>query len=465
MKKRLSSLVICICIGFILIGSTIDLNNLFNYENQYIPVYITKDNTSSNAITDEVATLGRVLFYDKRLSSNNTVSCASCHIQEKGFGDDSALSPGWNGELTGRHTPRLINVRFGNEKKFFWDERAANLEEQVTMPIKNHIEMGFSGTNGDPDIEDMCDILADQDYYTQLFKFAFGDEEITEERIQSALAQFVRSIQSFDSKFDVGLAQVSNINDDFPNFTEEENLGKEVYLKVPVKGGAGCNTCHVAPEFDIHPLSLNNGVIGVAGNPAEIDITNTRSPSMRDLVNPDGTLNGPMMHDGSMLTLMEMIDHYDAVPNNPLNTNLDDFFKDENGIPQNLNLSIEKKNALIAFLKTLTGSDVYVNEKWSDPFDNNGNLTVLGGTLSNSNEAFQKEVAIYPVPANEFININIESGAYDLTIYNLTGNLVLQRSLERTAQIDVKGLKSAIYVLKLYDRDSQKTFTKKIIKS
>ena len=107
----------------------IDLNNLSNYANQTKPAYITKDNTADNPITDKGATLGRVLFYDKNLSSNNTISCASCHIQANAFGDDTDASDGVNGTTT-RHAMRLINSRFSNERKFFWDERATTLENQ-----------------------------------------------------------------------------------------------------------------------------------------------------------------------------------------------------------------------------------------------------------------------------------------------------------------------------------------------
>lgn len=112
-------------------AGVINLSALFNYANQPIPTYIVKDNTpSNNVIDDKIATLGRVLFYDKQLSLNNSIACASCHIQQFAFGDTAILSQGYEGGLTGRHSMRLINSRFGTETKFFWDERAANLETQ-----------------------------------------------------------------------------------------------------------------------------------------------------------------------------------------------------------------------------------------------------------------------------------------------------------------------------------------------
>lgn len=349
-------------------AGVIDPDNLQNYENQPVPNYIQEDNTEGNLITDEGATLGRVLFYDKNLSIDNTVSCASCHKQEFAFGDDAQLSEGVNG-VTGRHSMRLVNARFSDEERFFWDERANTLEEQTTLPIQDHVEMGFSGENGDPDINDLITKLDTLDYYQGLFTMAFGDSEITEERMQNAMAQFVRSIQSFDSRFDEGLAQVNNINQDFPNFTAVENQGKTLYMTAPNDGGAGCQTCHGAPEFDIDDDSDNNGVIGVAGDPNAIDLDVTRSPTLRDLFNSEGQLNGPLMHDGSFTSFEAVLAHYNDISVDPRNDNLDNRLRGgRGGNGQNLNLDDEEVEAIVAFVKTLSGSDVYTNEKWSDPF-------------------------------------------------------------------------------------------------
>jgi len=380
-------------ISFLLFfAGTIDLNALFNYANQPIPAYINEDNTPpSNPITNEGATLGRVLFYDKNLSLTNSTSCGSCHIQALAFGDSDLQSTGHDGGLTGRHSPRLSSARFGEEEKFFWDERANSLEEQSTMPIQDHVEMGFSGTNGDPDIDSIISKMEDIYYYNELFNLAYGDQAITEERMQDALAQFVRSMQSFDSKYDVGRAQVGNNNANFPNFTTEENNGKTLYMS---NNDTGCNRCHRAPEFDIDPNSNNNGVIGVAGSPGSIDLTNERSPSLRDIVNNAGVENGPFMHDGSLATLTDVINHYDDIPNNPLNTNLDNRLQGPGG---NLNLTDTEKSQLLAFLKTLGGSNLYTDEKWSDPFDADGDLEIINGVLPvelSYFDAFQEDETI-----------------------------------------------------------------------
>jgi cytochrome c peroxidase len=355
-------------------GSSINLQNLANYANQVVPTYITKNNAQGNLITDKGATLGRVLFYDKKLSSNNTISCSSCHIQANAFGDVAVASQGVNG-TTGRHSMRLINVRFANEAKFFWDERAINLETQTSMPIKDHGEMGYSGQNGDQSFSDLIIKLNAVGYYRELFKFAYGTEEITETKIQTALSQFIRSIQSFDSKYDAGRALAPNDGAPFANFTAQENQGKNLFLTPPsfnasgvrTSGGLGCAGCHRAPEFDIDPNTGNNGIIGtIAGT--GIDVTNTRAPSLRDLVKLDGTTNGPMMHTGVITSLQQAIGHYGTINIAPGNNNLDPRLR-PGGVGQQLNVTAAEVNAVVAFLRTLSGSDVYTNPKWSNPFN------------------------------------------------------------------------------------------------
>ncbi len=350
----------------------IDLNDLDNYAAQDVPDYVNRDNTEGNTINNVTATLGRVLFYDTILSSDRTVSCASCHKQSNAFGDPEPLSVGVNG-TTGRHSMRLINARFADEDNFFWDERARTLEAQTTLPIQDHIEMGFSGEQGAPDFEDLITRLEAEGYYNELFTAAFGDAAVTETRMQNALAQFVRSIQSFDSRFDDGRAQVNNNGQDFPNFTNQENQGKALFMNNTqfqdgtgnrVGGGLGCASCHRPPTFDITPNSDNNGFIETA-NGIGVDLTITRSPSLRDLFNAAGDINSPMMHTGSLATLDEVLDHYNDIQeagNNQLDRRL------SRGNGNQLNLTVAERAAVIAFLKTLSGNAVYQDERWSDPF-------------------------------------------------------------------------------------------------
>ena len=348
--------------------------SLDNYAAQGKPAYVNKDNTAANSITDKTATLGRVLFYDKNLSFNNTVSCASCHKQEFAFGDTATASLGVENGRTIRHSMRLINARYAQEAKFFWDERAANLEAQVTIPIQDHLEMGFSGQTGRGNMSSLLTKLNGLGYYKELFTMAFGDGNITEARMQTALAQFIRSIQSFDSKYDVGRAQAPNDGAPFPNFTAQENAGKNLFLAPPVfnaaseriGGGFGCQGCHRAPEFDIDPNSRNNGFIGIIGS-AQIDLNNTRSPSLRDILNAAGVANSPFMHTAVPMNIRQVLAHYNSIANPARNTNLDPRLR-PNNIGQNLQMTPDEINAMVAFLRTLTGKDVYTNKKWGNPF-------------------------------------------------------------------------------------------------
>jgi len=258
----------------------LDLAALPNYAKQPIPFYITRDNVQDeNPISDEGATLGRVLFYDKRLSRNNTVSCASCHQQSHGFSDPSVASTGVAG-TTGRHAMRLSNIRFSEDPLYFWDERIHTLETQTTQPIRDAVEMGFSGTGGDPTVPDLIGKLSATSEYPILFELAFGSSTISEGRIQFAIAQFVRSIQSFDSRYDAGRSSVSSDSQAFSNFTASENNGKHLFLTPPNQGGVGCAACHRPPEFDIDPDSGNNGVIAAIGGGT--DLTNKKAPSLRN---------------------------------------------------------------------------------------------------------------------------------------------------------------------------------------
>ncbi|MEL6190507.1 MAG: cytochrome c peroxidase [Bacteroidota bacterium] len=450
----------------------IDLNQLLNYQNQSTPNYIIRDNTSTNSITDEGATLGRVLFYDKSLSVDFSTSCATCHQQQFAFGDTNFVSIGANG-LTGRHSMRLVNARFAEEERFFWDERAATLEIQTTQPIQDHAEMGFSGTDGNPGLNDLIERMEGISYYPELFTLAFGDAEITEPRMQQAIAQFVRSIQSFDSKYDAGRAMAPNDGGNFSNFTASENRGKNLFLAPPqrdpngirIGGGAGCGGCHRPPEFDIDPNSGSNGVLVSAGS-NELDAGITRSPSLRDMINPDGVLNGNLMHTAAFGSLEEVLDHYDNIAQSaqfrqgaPVDPRLR-----PGGNLQVLNLTDNEKEDLVAFLETLTGSDMYTNEKWADPFEENGVLELTGITTSVDDD-LTASVRFYPNPTQDFLFVEVESGSYSLQVFDLTGALLVnQIGQGSNLRVDLSTFVSGIYVLRIMDEDKNLLVNQKVVK-
>jgi cytochrome c peroxidase len=435
------------------------------YAAQTLPNYIVKDNTPpANPITDKGATLGRVLFYDKQLSVNNTIACASCHQQRFAFSDTATQSIGFNGGLTGRHSMRLVNSRFSIESKFFWDERATSLENQTTQPIQNHVEMGFSNTNGDPGLDSLIRKMESISYYPQLFNFVYGSPEITEDKIQKAIAQFVRSIQSYDSKYDIGRAQVNADNVNFPNFTAQENQGKALFL-APPPNGAGCQGCHAAPEFDIAPNSLNNGIIQDATDTTVLDLTNTRAPSLRDVVNPNGIPNGPYMHNGKLKSLLQVVNHYNSIPAIPANTNLDPKLRGPNNQGQNLNLSDAQKDALVAFMKTLSGNDVYTNTRWSSPFDANGNIDIVEVTQTGLASATQQNsLVVYPNPVVNDLYLTLPQGWYKVSMYTLQGQLVQEVSGTNLNHLNVSSIENGIYILRIEDRSSKQVFTQKIVK-
>ena len=191
------------------------------------PVSGTNNTPPSNPITDAGATLGRVLFYDKRLSHDNGVSCSSCHKQSKGFSDENRFSAGINGQLTGRHAPGLSNATFYAGGKAFWDERAASLEDQALMPIQNATEMGST-------LSEVIAKLSATAYYPTLFNAAFGDSAVTSDRIGKAIAQFERSMVTYNSEFDAQLkAPQQSILD------TDELAGQVIF-----HGAGRCAACH-----------------------------------------------------------------------------------------------------------------------------------------------------------------------------------------------------------------------------
>lgn len=341
----------------------IDISSLPNYSNINYPVHydagvLANDNTpANNAITDEGATLGRVLFYDTQLSINATKSCASCHIQSLGFVDSDQFSVGFNGGLTGAHSMRTVNARFYEGNSMFWDKRAASVEEQSTMPIQDAVEMGFDVSNGG--IDSLINRMYTLPYYPELFELVFGDTTITEARMQLAMAQFVRSMVSIDSKFDDGYATAYNagapgngIGTDFTNFTAQENTGKQLFL-APPPNGAGCAGCHNPPTFSLDPNSRSNGL-----DAGETVIF--KSPSLKSVA-----VTGPYMHGGTHATLDDVVEHYNSEIQ--IGPALDARLM-QAGQPQQLNLTQGQKNALAAFLHTLTDSDLASDPKFTDPF-------------------------------------------------------------------------------------------------
>ena len=323
---------------------------------------ILDDNTpADNPTTDLGATLGRVLFYDINLSANRTVACASCHEAEFGFSDPRVFSLGFEGGETERHSMGLTNARFYRNGRFFWDQRAATLEEQALMPFQDPVEMGMT-------LDGLLARVAAGDYYPPLFEAAFGDDAITAERIGKALAQFVRSMVSYTSRYDAGRALVADRSQPFPNFTDDENAGKRLFVMPPPLGGFGCFFCHEGEAF-IGIEATSNGLDAVSEDRGYGGVTELpqheamfKVPSLRNV-----ELRGPFMHDGRFATLEEVIEHYsNGVEPNP---NLGLPFGVRNGqVIAQLNMSAAERRQLLAFLRTLTDKRMLDDPKFADPF-------------------------------------------------------------------------------------------------
>jgi cytochrome c peroxidase len=328
--------------------------------NFLVPPIVNQDNMpTSNITTDAGATLGRVLFYDKRLSANQAIACASCHQQGHGFSDERRFSPGFNGGATARNSMGLTQARYYPRGHFFWDERAATLEDQVLQPIQNAVEMGMT-------LPALVTRLGAEPFYTNLFSQAFGSPEITSDRVSRALAQFVRSIISTRSKYDRGIPI------GFSNFTAEELLGRQIFFGQV--GNATCAACHGTDNFvpnNIFNNGLENpyvdkGVGALTGLARDEGIF--KVPSLRNI-----ELTAPYMHDGRFATLEEVVEFYNSgVVNHP---NLSPPLRVPTppgappGPPRRLNLTAEQKAALVAFLKTLTDPGIATDPKFSDPFN------------------------------------------------------------------------------------------------
>ena len=302
----------------------------FAYSNITYPAHIANhllavDNTpANNRITDDGATLGRVLFYDKHLSKTNTVSCASCHSPALDFNDTARLSKGFSGGLTARNSMALLNVRFYASGKMFWDERANSLEEQVLQPIQNATEMGLT-------LAELEANVSEQDYYPALFQKAFGSTQVTSDRISKALSQFVRSIVTYQSKYD-------RVKQGLENFNPAEQQGENLFLNA--RAPVTCASCHTPPMF----LTSNPAGPFALPDPADRGINNQNRFKVGSLRNIANAKN--IFHNGAIPDVNAM-----------LNSN----------IPAH-GVAPQDRANILAFLQTLTDNTVRTEPKFSNPF-------------------------------------------------------------------------------------------------
>jgi cytochrome c peroxidase len=332
-----------------------------NFENNFFVNHLGEENILSRR-ENHKATLGRVLFYDTKLSVNESISCASCHKQELAFADAIRFSEGFDGKPTKRNSLPLGNtIGFetayggGSGKALFsWDEANENISSQSKAAIISDIEMGL-------DMTTLIERIKKDEVYPLLFKKTYGDENILEHRILEAIEEFVNSIVSSNSKFDhESMKKQGDIFSTFDGYTADENIGKDLYMN-------NCATCHSFDHMFTAKAIANNGLDmeyednGIGERTSNVSKNGVfKIPFLRNI-----ELTGPYMHDGRFETLREVIDHYsEGIVNHP---NLDPNLKNGNQ-PKRMNFSEQEKKALEAYLKTLTDDLIMKDERFADPF-------------------------------------------------------------------------------------------------
>ncbi len=284
------------------------------------------------------AGLGKKLFSEKILSKDSSVSCASCHIPKFAFADTVAFSIGIEGKLTKRNTPSVLNMK--NRPYYFWDGRAASLEEQCLMPIQNPDEMGLP-------VEEAIKRLNASREYKMLFKKIFNQNP-TAKNLAAAFSAFEQTLETIDSKFD-------DWSNNLKKLTPAEERGRELFIGDKAK----CFDCHRMEDFttdEFKNIGLYNGdnlndagLYNISKNKA--DLGKFKTPGLRNVA-----VTAPYMHNGMFKTLDEVVEYYNnpgKFVNNPVN--IDDALKNA------LNLSEKEKKDLVAFLKTLTDKK-YINK-------------------------------------------------------------------------------------------------------
>ncbi len=317
-----------------------------------------------NPITEKGFQLGRMLFYEKMLSGDNSMSCGSCHQQKKAFTDGLAVSEGIDGIAGEVSAMSLVNMLWA--EKFTWNGRMESVEKQSVDPITNPIEMHTSFEAAIAKLEGAG--------YANLFSEVFGTQEITEERIGKALSQFQRSLISANSKYDRYLRNEYQA-------TSQEVRGMQLFFTHPIPGqlrGGNCGDCHLGPltSGDISGFQgfhnngldstaeLDAGLMDVTGNPE--DRGRFKTPSLRNIA-----LTAPYMHDGRFQTLEEVLDHYNE--NVKKSETLDILIKEGSNEPIDPNepihlfLTAQEKEDIIAFLHMLTDEEFVNNPRFSNP--------------------------------------------------------------------------------------------------
>ncbi|WP_338869966.1 cytochrome c peroxidase [Spirosoma sp. SC4-14] len=313
---------------------------------------------ADNPTTRQGVYLGRMLFYEPRLSATKTISCASCHQQERAFTDGRALSIGVSGKPTKRNAMSLANLLW--VRQLFWDGRSNSLEEQALVPMRHPDEMGLEPGQA-------ANVLQGLAPYPALFRRVFGSDTITDARIGKAIAQFERTLISANSPYDQYLQGSYTL-------TPTEERGLQLFMRAPsadqtVRGG-NCAHCHGGPKL-YQEVFHNNGLTQKATDSGRREITGLaldqgrfRVPTLRNIA-----LTAPYMHDGRLATLGDVLDHYSAhIENSPAVSR--ELPNQANGF----HLTTSEKADLLAFLQLFTDSSFVTNPEFANPHLKQGSV-------------------------------------------------------------------------------------------
>ncbi len=310
-----------------------------------------------NPLTEQGVALGRMLFFDPILSKDSTISCNTCHIQNRAFAESRKTSRGIRGQIGTRNAMPLYNLMW--QKRFFWDGRENILRDQILGPIQEHNEM-------DMNLFNLALKLNASNRYLPLFKRAFGVQNITPSEVSKALEQFLITMISFNSKID----QLRGRTDSLNVVSASALRGLNLFMKPVEDGGADCFHCHSnMPFFGVTSAAesmsnngldedfIDKGFGNVTGRPT--DNGKFKIPSLRNVA-----LSAPYMHDGRFATLEDVVDFYsDQVKFNSPNLDINIAAHGKQ-----LSLTQQQKDDLVEFLRHLTDNEFINNPKFKNPF-------------------------------------------------------------------------------------------------
>ncbi len=425
----------------------------FNYKDIEIPDHISNPSADDTLgygstginharvldIEDDVATLGRVLFYDVKLSALEDISCGSCHDQKLSFADSKSFSEGVISP-TKRNSMHLNDLFWSNKEHFLWDMKETDLHEMIRLPLKDENEIGANLT-------DIIEKLSETNYYPELFQNAYNTSIITEDKIINALVHFISSMVTFESKFD---KEASN---DFEGFTDTEKLGLNLFSE-------NCTSCHSQGGHDPHGMFPNgfdfNGESplfffpdifnnGLPEDPDDIGAGVLdpffnhlfKIPTLRNI-----ELTAPYMHDGRFNSLDEVIEHYSSEV-------IENKWTENGFIPAGgFQFTEEEKGALKSFLMTLTDHNLTTHEMWSDPFK-------IG---TSTNEPVENLV-VRPNPMADQSLIEFDSNGNTPTtihIMNISGQTIkLENTLSNQYTLNKGDFESGTYIIEIIQADKK----------